>query len=146
MDPHTDLFVALEQFQKASTPLVAVLGDRDRTWFDDHDILKELLKLLVEARDDTILVHAGKYPFDMLVERFAPELGIPSGIIGPKQWELRLSDYERPLEVLDEVSLLLVFASETKTPENVDPLVPIAKELGIPVLVVWRYSSPEFWT
>lgn len=142
MDPNADIYAALELIQDAEFPLIAMLGDRSRTWFVDHEQIQELFALLGAVREDIVLVHAGKFPFDPLVDRFAEEAGICSGLVGPRDWHLRLEGYERPMAVLDGAVLLVVFAPEQTEAALVDPLVCEALESGTPVLTIYRESPP----
>lgn len=132
-------------------PAVAFIGPANRTWFDDIDLLQQVLVGLVDL--EPYVVFSDRGPFDTVVKARALELGFECVQVVSE------TAATRPALLLD-VDLLVVFPREdppvmtasgkmartgfsTKHgPDTADPvLCPLPH---IPMLVVPRWSPAEF--
>jgi hypothetical protein len=118
-------------------PLITVVGDKSRTWYDDLDVLHAVLGILREARE-FLVVHNGKLPFDLHLENVCGWMGIIDHMYGPSDSGDRMEPYQRAPELVEMVSLMIVFPREGTRPEDTDPLVHYALEEGVTVISVSR--------
>lgn len=130
---------ALELLAASPCPIVVVVGDRSRTWYVDHYAVGEVLACIAATRPDAVVRHAGKLPFDDVVEHAAEVMGLAQELWGPEDRTSRLEPYERNTAMLDGAALLVAFPVEDRDPETADPMViAVAEELGVPRLDVRR--------
>lgn len=142
---------AVEHLIGAKDPVVVPVGPACRTWYKDIARLRMLLSDLFEARQFSVL-HGGKFPFDMYVEQFSKELGIPCFMSGPAR-EIRLSlKYERDFDLAYGAAMVIAFPAEEPSdeegpraraqhypPESADlGVIRGAREAGVPILSVYR--------
>ena len=143
----------VEHLDGAAGELIVVLvGPVSRTWYKD---IAQIRLTLSDLRDicQFSVVHGGKFPFDMYVEQFCRELGIPCFLSGPESREVRLTQkYERDSDLAYGASLVVAFPAEEPSgnegprarakhypPESADlGVVRGARELGVPVFSIYR--------
>lgn len=130
------------------TPLVAFIGDISRTRYDDYIVIADTMRILQETRE-FICITGGQVPFDSLIEYVADTLRIENEHYGPEEEMERLRDrYERPVDMLDGVCLLVGFPEEgVQLPESrcAQPIVPSALSLGVPTVSVTREGKVVDW-
>jgi hypothetical protein len=139
-------------------PLLVFVGPPCRTWYTDID---RLLSLMTDLRDTRMyaVVHAGAFPFDMYVDRFAQDLGIERYLVGPEDRELRLrGDYHRDPEMVVGTTMIIAFPVEEAGGSSEKPkatrrypaesadldVVRAARRHGVPVLAVYRSGQAEW--
>ena len=131
----------------------------NRTWYVDIDWMYIIMEMLREARMYRP-VRGGLYGFDLSVGRCAQHIGLADVAACTQDDAVHLSgEYQRPVEMLDGVRLVVAFPREeaeteskgkNKKPhpvESADPeVIAVARAMHIPVLVVRRSGKTEWST
>lgn len=137
------------------TPRVAFVGGVSRTWYEDQFVIIDVMEILRET-GPYIAVTGGGIPFDDYVEEYADRMGLVfrryavddrSKRLGKKVKKLdEWTFYDRPLEMLEGLSAMVVFPPENNVKNNrVDPIVYAAVDLGIPTTAVNRKGQSVLW-
>ncbi len=158
MDPYDQAAAHLLALPEGDLPLVVFVGPPCRTHYADIHKLRALIADLYALRPYAA-VYAGMYPFDMYVERFCQEFGIPAYLAGPADQKFRLiSEYARDPDLAMGTSLLVAFPVEEAVggvdgpkkarvfpPESADlDVVRGAIQHGVPILAVYR-NGDAIW-
>jgi hypothetical protein len=141
MDDYRRAVYALLQ---AEDPVLLVVGPACRTWYVDRDLVRDVMADLFLVRPYQV-VHAGKFPFDQVVEEVAEQLGAPATLVGPDKDKRLTATYERDPYLAVGVSLVVAFPVEDADgkrrypPESADlGVIRQAVCQGIPIITVHR--------
>lgn len=131
-----------------SRPLVAFVGDLSRTWYTDHYMLMEVMGILRDANPEVVIVNGGQYPFDHLVDRMAVRMGMDVFTYNEEVESMQrlAAVYDRPMEMLDGLTALIVLPREKEPWRGLGETVPAAIKQGIPVTAVNREGKSYRWS
>jgi hypothetical protein len=116
--------------------IVAIVGNKSRTWYPDLAHIDRLVRALLEAEAHIRVF--GLFPFDRCVEEACWSYGALPEVWVDLPTEQRLRLTTRDEVMLDGVEIVVAFPREGEDLDSADPMVVTALELDIPVLVVHR--------
>jgi hypothetical protein len=136
--------LAVKSLVEAEDPVLVLVGPACRTWFVDRKAVEDVMVDLYAVRPYRVL-HAGRLPFDGVVEETANAVGAYASLIGPDFEKRFTAEYTRDPYLAVGASLLVAFPVEEADGEKRYPVesadigvVRAARANNVPILVVYR--------
>lgn len=140
---------AVRVLLQAPDPVLVLAGPACRTWYVDRDLVRDLMVDLYTVRPYRVM-HAGKFPFDQVIEEVAETLGAEALLVGPQKDKRLTAEYERDPYLAVGAALVIAFPVEDADGKRRYPcesadlnVVRVARAEGVPIVAAYRDGTIE---